>query len=113
MVLRIKRVYDEASSDDGYRILIDGLWSRGISKSRAKLDLWFKEIAPSPSLREWFNHDPEKFKEFSARYETELDKNPATAEFKKIIKQRKAVTLLYGAKDLQINHAIVLRDYLG
>jgi len=112
MGLKIKRIYDNASSDDGFRVLVDRLWPRGVSKEKAKLDLWLKDIAPDPELREWFNHDPNKFKEFSARYKTELDKNSAVSELKKLLKEHGTVTLLYGAKDSTVNHAAVLRDYL-
>lgn len=112
MSLNIKRVYDNPSSDDGFRVLVDRLWPRGVSKEKAQLDLWLKEVAPTPELREWFNHEPAKFKEFSARYQHELDKNPAVDELKKIVKDHKTVTLLYGAKDPKINQTAVLQDYL-
>ncbi|MFO0971369.1 MAG: DUF488 domain-containing protein [Candidatus Saccharimonadales bacterium] len=110
--LRVKRVYDEPSSADGYRVLVDRLWPRGVSKERAQLDAWNKDLAPSAKLRKWFNHDPEKFTEFSAQYEAELSENKAIAAFLATIKTLKTVTLLYGAKDPQINHAVVLQRFL-
>lgn len=112
MVVKIKRIYDPLSPDDGYRVLVDRLWPRGVSKENAKLDLWLKDVAPSDELRKWFNHDPSKFKEFSDRYHKELDKNPATDELKKLMRQHKKITLLYGARDLRFNQAIVLKEYL-
>ena len=113
MHVLIKRIYDEPTADDGYRILVDRLWPRGVSKSEAAIDLWFKEIAPSPDLRTWFNHDPEKFAEFRARYMSELEQNPTAIELRNIMADHSTVTLLYGAKDPQINHAVVLRDFLA
>lgn len=103
-----KRIYDEPHSTDGYRILVDRLWPRGVSKQRAALDLWLKEVAPSPSLRVWFGHDPAKFQEFSTRYTRELQHNPAAAELRDIVTEHKTVTLLYGTKDPNVNHALVL-----
>jgi uncharacterized protein YeaO (DUF488 family) len=108
----VKRVYEDPTTKDGYRVLVDKLWPRGVSKAKARLDLWLKDVAPSTELRQWFNHDPARFDEFSARYQTELDKNPAVAELSKIVKEHKTVTLLYGAKDPKINHATVLKKYL-
>lgn len=113
MGVNIKRIYDQPSADDGFRVLIDRLWPRGISKQGAKLDLWLKDIAPSTGLRQWFGHEPAKFKEFSALYQTELDDNPALAALKSIVKKHAKVTLLYGAKDPKTNHAVVLKSYLG
>lgn len=112
MAVKIKRIYKEANKDDGYRILVDRLWPRGVSKERAHLDLWFKEAAPSNELREWFGHDPAKMTEFSHKYKHELQHNPAFAELQKIAKEHGNVTLLYGARDEKINHAIVLQKAL-
>jgi len=112
MTIEIKRIYDPASADDGYRVLVDRLWPRGISKEQAKLDEWLKEVGPSDELRQWFNHDPAKFKDFSIRYKRELDANPAFNQLKEIIKRHKKVTLLYGAKDPDHNQAVVLKSYL-
>jgi uncharacterized protein YeaO (DUF488 family) len=110
--VQVKRVYEEPSASDGYRVLIDRLWPHGVSKERAAVDLWLKEIAPSPDLRIWFNHEPAKFKEFSRRYVSELKSNPSLADLLKIIKQHKKITLLYAAKDPQVNHAVVLERFL-
>lgn len=112
MKVEIKRVYDKPSADDGFRVLVDRLWPRGVSKERAKLDLWLKEVAPSTELREWFGHDPAKFKEFSKRYKAELKQNPAAKELADIVKKHKKTTLLYGAKDPD-NQAAVLKSYLS
>ena len=109
---RIERIYESTASDDSYRVLVDRLWPRGISKERAALDEWNKEIAPTDELRKWFNHDPEKFPEFSRRYMKELDNNPAAAEAKNNWNKQSAVILLYGAKDTEHNQAIVLKKWL-
>jgi uncharacterized protein YeaO (DUF488 family) len=111
-IFHIKRIYDEPSNGDGFRVLVDRLWPRGVSKERAVLDLWLKEIAPSPDLRTWFNHDPARFSEFTARYQTELDTNPAVEELKQLAAKHQTVTLLYAAHDPEINHAKVLQQYL-
>lgn len=108
----IKRIYEEPAQDDGYRALVDRLWPRGVSKERAALDEWNKDIAPSTELRTWFGHDPAKFTEFRARYEDELAQNAAVGEFVARVKDRSVVALLYGAKDPQVNHALVLAEYL-
>ncbi len=112
MSLRIRRVYDDATPDDGYRVLVDRLWPRGVSKERAQVDRWLKEVAPSNELRTWFHHDRSLFDEFVVRYRTELDQNPAVEELRAIVAEHPVVTLLYGAKDEQDNQAVVLRDYL-
>ena len=109
---KIERIYESTASDDSYRVLVDRLWLRGISKERAALNEWNKEIAPTDELRKWFNHDPEKFPEFSRRYMKELDNNPAAAEAKNNWNKQSAVTLLYGAKDAEHNQAIVLKKWL-
>lgn len=113
MNYQIKRIYDEKSADDGFRVLVDRLWPRGISKEKAAVDLWAKDIAPSNELRKWFNHEAEKWPEFRKRYAQELKHNPAAVdEFHTAVKGQKKVTLLYGAKDIEHNQAIVLRDIL-
>ena len=109
---KIERIYKSTASDDSYRVLVDRLWPRGISKERAALNEWNKEIAPTDELRKWFNHDPEKFLEFSRRYMKELDNNPAAAEAKNNWNEQSAVTLLCGAKDTEHNQAIVLKKWL-
>lgn len=110
--ISIKRVYDQPENTDGFRILIDRLWPRGLSKEKAKVDLWLKEIAPSTELRKWFNHDPEKWKEFAKRYKAEIKKNiEALTLLKSKIKEGK-VTLVYGAKEERYNDAVVLQKIL-
>jgi uncharacterized protein YeaO (DUF488 family) len=109
--LRIKRVYEPPAPDDGVRILVDRLWPRGLSKEAAALDHWFKDIAPSPELRTWFDHREDRFDEFKQRYRLELKANPALADFRKLTKSGK-VTLLYAAHDQKVNHAVVLADYI-
>ncbi|UVT20691.1 MAG: DUF488 domain-containing protein [Nitrospira sp.] len=112
MRILIKRVYEPVAETDGFRVLVDRLWPRGVSKAKAKLDLWLPDIGPSTALRQWFNHDPAKWTEFRRRYLTELKKK--TSLFATIKKQVKAgsVTLLYSAKDERHNQAVVLRSYL-
>ncbi|MGG4554349.1 DUF488 domain-containing protein [Paenibacillus humicus] len=113
-MLKIKRIYENPAFEDGKRILVDRIWPRGISKAEAQLDLWMKEIAPSTGLRKWFAHKPERYAEFSKRYEQEL----AAQEVKVYIEQLRSwmesgtVTLLYAAKDQKHNHALVLQEVL-
>lgn len=111
-MLQIKRIYDQPKASDGYRILVDRLWPRGLTKEQAALDAWMKDIAPSPELRTWFNHDPAKLQEFRARYQTELEQSPALDLILHITRQQEIVTLLYAAKDPNINHAQVLLSFL-
>ncbi|MHA7134192.1 DUF488 domain-containing protein [Oerskovia turbata] len=113
MTVLIRRVYADPAPDDGYRVLVDRLWPRGLSKERAQVDLWLKEVAPSTGLRTWFHHDRGLFDEFVRRYRAELDQNPAVEELRGVLAEHPVVTLLYGAKDEQDNQAVVLRDYLG
>lgn len=113
--LRIKRVYAAAEESDGYRILIDKLWPRGMTKDKAAIDKWAKEITPTNSLRQWFGHKRENFQAFTDQYIAELNANPAAPAFAKLcieLLQRQNVTLLYGAKDEECNHAIVLRNWI-
>lgn len=110
--IQIKRIYEEYSEDDGYRVLVDRLWPRGVSKEEARLDEWLKEIAPSTGLRKWFDHDPDKFDEFSARYKGELTRKEEVADHLLTIAEKQNVTLLYAAKDEEHNHAKVLKDFL-
>ena len=110
--IQIKRVYDTPSKSDGYRILIDRIWPRGVSKEEAKLDDWNKDLAPSTELRKWFDHDPEKFDDFSNKYKKELkDQTEILKELRQKAKDQ-TVTLLYGAKDTEHNQAVVLKDVL-
>nr|WP_275419250.1 DUF488 family protein [Acrocarpospora phusangensis] len=108
----IKRVYDEVDPGDGFRVLVDRLWPRGVSKEEAHLDLWLKDVAPSTELRTWFGHRADRFAEFSARYVDELDGNPAVDTLRQAGRTNPTVTLLYGAKDPEINQAVVLAEYL-
>lgn len=111
MAIATKRVYEPRSDSDGIRILVDRLWPRGVRKEAAALDHWAKEIAPSPGLRKWFGHRPERFAQFEAKYLDELSTNPAVDEILGCIGRRKA-TLLYAARDPGINHAAVLARFL-
>lgn len=111
-MIKIKRIYETPLDGDGFRILVDRLWPRGVSKDKAKIDLWLKDIAPSDQLRKWFAHDPAKWMEFKRKYFKELDKK------KDLINQvpKKAknnITLLYAAKDDKHNNAQALKEYIG
>lgn len=112
MNIKIKRVYEERVQNDGRRILVDRLWPRGLSKEKAAVDIWLKEIAPSTGLRKWFGHDPAKWNDFQKRYIKELDANPEPVKIIKDLAKKGAVTLLYGAKDEEHNDAVVLLKYL-
>jgi uncharacterized protein YeaO (DUF488 family) len=110
--VRLKRVYDSAAPTDGHRVLIDRLWPRGISRNRAKLDAWEKQLAPSPELRRWFGHDPARFQEFRRRYIDELrSQRPRLAALRRHAREG-ALTLVYGAQDTQNNDAVVLAEVL-
>ena len=111
MSFQIKRVYEPAKPTDGTRVLVDRLWPRGLRKADADLALWMKDVAPTPRLRVWFGHDPEKFAEFRRRYTRELKGNPAVAELRKLGRSKR-VTLLYAAHDPKVNHALVLQSAL-
>ncbi len=108
----IKRVYEPYKKSDGFRILIDRLWPRGIKKEDAKVDVWLKEIAPSSELRKWFNHEPEKWNEFIKRYRIELKQSGTIELLKSLMKKHKKITLLYAAHDVEHNNAVALRDFL-
>lgn len=112
-MFKIKRVYEVPAAGDGYRVLVDRLWPRGMTKERAAMDYWLKDIAPSTELRKWFAHDPAKFHEFSVRYASELAHNPGVKTLLRLNDEHANVTLVYAAKDTQINHAIVLKDFLS
>ena len=112
-MITIKRIYEKSQENDGYRILIDKLWPRGLSKEKVNIDLWLKEVAPSNELRKWFSHDPEKWNDFKNKYKLELSNNlENTKKIKEIEKEKKTITLLYSAKDTAHNNAIVLREFL-
>lgn len=107
----IKRVYEDAEAGDGFRVLVDRLWPRGVKKD--KIDLWLKEAGPSNELRNWFHHEPRKFADFARRYRAELKKNPAVAKLRKLGREHNVITLLHGARDTENNQAVVLRKYLA
>lgn len=113
MSLQLKRVYEKPAKTDGTRILVDRLWPRGLTKQRAAVDLWLKEIAPSTELRKWFGHDPEKWKEFRSRYRAELKSHPDEVRLITSKAREETVTLLYGARDQEHNEAIVLQQFLA
>ncbi|MBN9133800.1 MAG: hypothetical protein ABS69_12070 [Nitrosomonadales bacterium SCN 54-20] len=113
MNLKLKRVYEPSDKNDGTRILVDRLWPRGMTKAKAGVDIWLKELAPSAGLRKWFGHDPDKWTEFKKRYRVELEENDEQlARLREEIKKG-AVTLLYGAKDEEHNDAVVLVEFLS
>lgn len=112
-MIKIKRVYEPFSDQDGFRVLVDRLWPRGLSKESAKIDMWLKEIAPSDTLRKWFSHDPKKWQEFKNRYRKELGgKKDSMTKLKTIEKEKKKITLLYAAKDTEHNNAVFLQEYM-
>ena len=112
-MIKIKRIYDPPAREDGFRILVDRLWPRGLTKEKAKIDLWLKEIAPSDDLRKWFAHDPEKWKEFKNRYEMELkDKQDLLRKIKQMEKEKGVVTILYSTKEIEFNNAVALTGFL-
>ena len=110
--IRVKRVYEEPEESDGRRILVDRLWARGLSKEKAKVDVWVKDIAPSTELRRWYGHDPNKWTEFKSRYAAELESNPGQVE--EILGEIQAgiVTFLYSSKEEQLNNAVALKEYI-
>lgn len=112
MRILLKRAYESPAQADGFRILVDRLWPRGLSKNSAGIDLWLKDIAPTTALRKWFGHDPSRWTEFQARYREELDDKPDLVE--RIIEQARSgtITLVFGAKDVEHNDAVVLAAYL-
>jgi uncharacterized protein YeaO (DUF488 family) len=112
MKIKIKRVYEQPDKDDGVRILVDRLWPRGLTKEKAAVDLWLKEIAPSTELRKWFGHDPEKWSRFRGRYETELRHNDDLIKLLRQKAREGTVTLVYGARDQKHNEALVLKQFL-
>ncbi|MFC2622745.1 MAG: DUF488 domain-containing protein [Prevotella denticola] len=111
--MKIKRAYAPAEESDGYRILVDRLWPRGISKEKAQIDLWLKSVAPSNELRKWFGHDPEKFPEFEQRYRTELAGSGALDELRAVLREHPDATLLFAAHDEEHNNAVVLKELLA
>lgn len=116
MLLKMKRIYEEPSAEDGRRVLVDRVWPRGVSKEKAQLDEWMKAIAPSTDLRKWFGHRPERFAEFTERYERELGQSMERQEAANRLRdweEEGTVTLVYAAKDEVHNHVVVLRDFIN
>ncbi|MBS1949353.1 MAG: DUF488 domain-containing protein [Bacteroidetes bacterium] len=111
-MIKIKRIYEPVDKTDGFRVLVDRLWPRGLSKEKAHCAKWLKEVAPSDELREWFGHEAGKWEEFKKKYSEELKHSTALIELKKIVEDHQTVTLLYGAKDEQHNQAVVLQTVL-
>jgi uncharacterized protein YeaO (DUF488 family) len=111
-MFKLKRVYEEPSPEDGFRVLVERLWPRGVSKARAELDLWLKDVAPSPELRKWFSHDPAKWKEFQERYAAELKEDKEALHLLKQKEKEGTVTLVYASHDEEHNGALVLKGYL-
>ncbi len=111
-MIKIKRVYEEADEGDGFRVLVDRLWPRGLSKDKAKIDMWLKGIAPSDTLRKWFAHDPGKWTEFKRRYFEELKDKKELVDM--VIEKSRSgvVTLLYGTKEERYNNAFALKEYI-
>jgi uncharacterized protein YeaO (DUF488 family) len=111
-MIKLKRVYEEPAKADGERILVERLWPRGLSKERAKVSLWLKEIAPSPELRKWFGHDPDKWNEFRSRYTKELKGKKELTELLKRKAREGMITLVYAARDEEHNSALILKQFL-
>src|SRR6266699_1170147 len=112
--IALKCAYDEPAASDGTRVLVERLWPRGISRERAHIDLWLKDVAPSTELRKWFNHDPQKFPEFRRRYETELKSEAAQEALTKLreIAKQGQLTLVFAARDADHSNAVILQDLL-
>ncbi|PYJ23471.1 MAG: hypothetical protein DME71_02380 [Verrucomicrobia bacterium] len=112
MGVRVKRVYDQPAKADGYRMLVDRLWPRGLKKSEARIDEWLREIAPSTALRKWFKHDPDKWKEFKKKYSAELDDHREQVEKLAREARKRTITLLFSARDTEHNNAVALKEYI-
>ena len=112
MPIKLKRVYEEPSADDGVRILVERLWPRGLSKEKASVDLWAKDAAPSTELRKWFNHDPSKWEEFKTRYFAELDRNPDALEDIREMLDKGTITFVFASKEETYNNSAALREYI-
>ncbi len=111
-MIRIKRAYESVSEDDGYRILVDRLWPRGISKEKARIDCWLKELAPSTGIRHWYGHDPEKWSEFKSRYFSELDAHSELLKELLGYVREGTVTFVYSSKEQNLNNAVALKEYV-
>src|SRR6202000_1614425 len=112
MEIKIRRVYEESSAEDGKRILVDRLWPRGVSREKADVDEWFKEVAPSDALRKWYDHDPKKFFEFKKRYVAELTAGKAFEELLNYLRSQPKATLLFAAKEAELSNAAVLEEMI-
>lgn len=112
MEIQTKRVYEPAVPEDGFRVLVDRLWPRGLNKDQVNADLWMKEVAPSTELRKWFNHDPAKADEFKRRYARELDAQPGSVERLLAEAKKGRLTLLFASRNEQFNQVVALREYL-
>jgi uncharacterized protein YeaO (DUF488 family) len=113
MPIKLKRAYEPPEEEDGYRILVERLWPRGLSRERIKIDLWIKDAGASPELRTWFGHDPEKWEEFRRRYFAEIRQRPEVIELlKDTLRKEGTITLIYAAHDEQHNNAVALKEYL-
>jgi len=111
-MLKVKRIYQEPAKEDGFRILVDRLWPRGLTKEKAKVDLWLKDIAPSDALRKWYQHDPEKWLEFKRRYFSELKDKKESLDLIQSKAKVGTVTLLFSSKEERINNTQALKEYL-
>ncbi|MBS1517011.1 MAG: DUF488 family protein [Bacteroidetes bacterium] len=113
-MIKVKRIYESSSPEDGFRILVDRLWPRGLTKEKADLDLWLKEIAPGNDLRKWYNHDPGKWESFKEKYKNELkNKKDLLRQIEKLEKEKGCITLLYSSKELKYNNAAALKGFLS
>jgi len=113
MKIKLKRVYAKPEKNDGQRVLVDRIWPRGLSKQKARIDLWLKDIAPGTPLRKWFAHDPAKWSDFKKRYFKELAGKPEAVRQLRSLARKGVVTLMFGAKDEKYNNAAALKKYLG
>lgn len=112
MSVRAKRAYEPPEDGDGYRVLVDRLWPRGVSRDDARIDEWSKDVAPTTDLRKWFGHDADRFDAFRERYRAELDGSEALEHLRALVREHPVVTLVYGAKDGEHNQAVVLAEAL-
>jgi uncharacterized protein YeaO (DUF488 family) len=111
--IRLRRVYDPPSEEDGYRVLVERLWPRGISKERARIDLWLKDAGASPDLRTWFGHDPQRWEEFRRRYFAEMrQRSEVVKALREAIREKGTVTFVFSARDAAHNNAVALREFL-
>jgi uncharacterized protein YeaO (DUF488 family) len=111
-MIKLKRAYEAASKEDGLRLLVERLWPRGVSKQKAQLDLWLKDLAPTPELRKWYGHDPARWPQFRKRYWAELKRQGDVLALLKYVTEERTVTLVYAASDVERNSAVVLKEFL-